>query len=100
MSAIWFCHHYDREGAVRLRIQGFDAIGCVTRIAGAVERRVRIILLRLGLEYGDDLSLHVDAAIVIVVQARCGDSEAREHKGCRDLLVVMKAADDVGCMPR
>src|SRR5258708_5165457 len=99
MFAIWLSHHDDRDGAVRLRIQGFDAIRCVPGIACAVEERVRIVFLWLVLEYGDDFAPHVDATIIIVVHSGGGDAVTGEHQGCGDLKVVMKAADYVRCMP-
>src|SRR5258707_5091192 len=100
MFAIWLSHHDDSDGAVRLRVQGFDAISGVTGIACAVEGRVWIVLLWLVLEYSDDFTPHVEAAIIIVAHSRGGDAVTGERQGCGDLEVVMKSADYVRCMPR
>jgi len=82
-----------------LGIQKLDAAGGISGVAGAVEDRLWVVLLRFVFHEENDLAADIDVRVVVVVKLRGGDSVADvdEASGCID--VVAECAADCGGAP-
>src|SRR5262249_34438257 len=70
----------------------------VARVAFAIEDRVRIVFLRLMIEDQDDLSARVNSSVIVVLQLRSADPEAREDDASFIYAVVWIVAGEIGSM--
>ena len=80
-----FGHHQQRGGPVPLGVRRLLPGVGVQGEAGAVERRVGIVLTRLVIEDEHRLAPHVHAGVVVVAELRCRDAVAGEDDVERQL---------------
>ena len=99
MLAIGLAHDQHADRAVRLRVQDFHARRGVTRVAGSVEDGVRIGFLRLVIEEQNDFSVHIDAAVVVVVEFGRGDAVSGEDDRSGNVDVGAIGAGGIGKLP-
>ena len=76
MLAIWLGHDQHANRAVRLGIHHLDTRRRIACIAGSIEDRSWVVFLRLVIENQNDLAVHIDAAVIVVIQLGRGDAEA------------------------
>lgn len=92
MLAVWLGQDQHADCAVLLCVHGFHSRGGVTGVAGSVEDERWTVLLRLVVEEEDNLALHINACVIVVMKFGRGDAEGGEDYVCGDIHIMRKGA--------
>ena len=99
MLAVRLGHDQNRHSAMLLRIQSLHPRRGVAGVACSVKDGMRIVFLRLMLKHQNNLSLCVQALVIVIVElGRCNPVSGKDNWR-RDLNIVVEATQHIRRLP-